>query len=213
MISSVVDVTTIALVAIGAGLAGARPTWRGAALGLGIQYVGVVVHLLATSGWVAGLSTAIVAIGIEALLLGREAGANPPETSSPTELQPVHWAARRRNAPAGDERRPWFDLSVIGLAIVGGIELAISRPLIGSVASDAMVDALTMTGLLYCLLGQPVRVAAGLLLVTSAANVLLRATDPTVTAGETLLLAIAQLALVLAIVRWGATSAPEEQPS
>lgn len=225
--SGVVDVLSIILVAVGAGVVGVQPTWRGVALGLGVQYVGVVVHLLATSGWLAGLATAVVAVGIEALLLLHDRGrpapggddvshdveSDAPPAGEPSSRSRVRSRAARSSSEGGEARRQWFDLSVIALAVVGAIELALSRPLLGNLGSDAIFNILTLTGLLYCVIRRPIRVAGGLLLLSSTGSVLLRAADAAMTSGETLLFAVAQLALLLAVLQWEGTSVPDEQLS
>ncbi len=224
-----VDLATIVLVALGAGTVGVRATWRGVAVGLSLLYAGVVVHLLLTSSLIAALSTAVVAAGVLAVVLvddhGRISlrerasarpgprGANPSAARSQLARILAALAPSFGKGPGGDIRRPWFDLSVIGLAIVGAVALAFSHPLLGSVASDAIVNILLLTGVLYALLGQPVRAGGGLLLLMSAGTVLLRAADPTVSAGETLLFAVAQLALTLVLVQWKAPTTGTEPPT
>jgi hypothetical protein len=205
----------VVLVVVGTTYAGIVPTWRGAILGLGLQYLGVAIILVATSGPGVGLVAIVTAIGIEAIVASgqgitlRDRGwlANPlsvGDLASNQMLAVDPDRPRRRMRPrAGFAALPfrWFDLSVIALAIVGALGIAVGRGTFGSFGANAIVGVLILTGLLYCLLGGSARLMSGLLFLGSAVNVLLHATGgAAVSSVELLLVAASQVALALALV-------------
>jgi hypothetical protein len=205
----------IALVVTGASLAGLAIGWRATTVALALQYLGVVVLLLVASDVVAGLATAIIALGVFALFrLGLRPSSDLDTSAIPRARQardadellasfPGRLALRRPRrgaAPVGGLRIRVFDLTVVALAVVGAVELAITHPLFGDVATDVMVDVLLLVGLLSCLLGRTVRVTSGLLLLGSAGNLALGAAESGREPGEIVALAAAQLALAVALV-------------
>jgi hypothetical protein len=191
------------------------PTWRGAILGLALQYLGVAIVLLVGSGLVAGVVGLVTAIGIVAIfatdqgwsLQAKSWLVNPfadegAKRDDPldVELDPSRRRVRWRGfGLAGAPIRP-FELSVIALAVLGALGIAIGRPAFGAFGADAIIGVLVLTGVLYCLLGGAPRWTSGLLFLGSAVNVLLHQASPVVEPLETLLDATAQIALALSLV-------------
>jgi hypothetical protein len=205
----------VLLVVVGTTYAGIVPTWRGAILGVGLQYLGVAIVLLAMSGIGAGLVAIVTAIGIEAIvasdqgisLRDRAWLANPFSVGDLASNQrpaiDLDRPRRRMRQGVGLAALPfrWFDLSVIALAIVGALGIAVGRSTFGSFGANAIVGILILTGLLYCLLGGLARLTSGLLFLGSAVNVLLHAAgDVSVSSVELLLVAASQVALAVALV-------------
>jgi hypothetical protein len=200
----VLQAVAVALVVVGSALAAGSTTWTPARRGLTMQLVGVALLLADLAGVLPGFSALAVAGGVYGLLLGArdEPSEVPPNPGSPAEMAepaiPVAPTGRRLRRPR-PRRQPIraFDLSVLGLAIVGGLSLAASRPLLQVLPADAIVDVLILGGLASCLLGNPVQVATGLLSVVAAAGLLMQLVDPQRAPLELILLAAAQLGLAL----------------
>jgi hypothetical protein len=211
---TILDVLAVALVVAGTSLAGIVPTWRGAVLGLGLQYLGVAIVLFTMSGPAAGVVAVVTAAGIEAIVgldqgISFRDGALLTSLFSDVDLANGQALAldpdrphRRVRRQAGLAALPirWFDVSVIALAIVGALGVAIGRITFGSFGADAVVGVLTLTGLLYCLLGSSARLTSGLLFLGSAAGVLSRVAGAPPSPIEPLLVAATQVALAVALV-------------
>jgi hypothetical protein len=199
-------VVAVSLVVFGSGFAAGATTWAPARRGLTLQLIGAALLLADLAGVVRGFSALAVAGGVYALLLGAtdEPSELPPNSRPPAETgEPAVGVAptgRRLRRPR-PRRQPIrvFDLSVMGLAIVGALSLAVSRPLLQVLPADAVFDVLILGGLASCLLGNPVRVATGLLSVVAAACLLVQLVDPQRAPLELILLAAAQLGLALAV--------------
>jgi hypothetical protein len=204
----------IALVVAGTTVAGVVPTWRGAILGLGLQYLGVAIVLVVTSGPVAGVIALVTAAGIEAVV-GMDQGLSFRDRAWLAHLfSGVDRASnqtlgldpdrpRRRVRPrAGLAALPirWFDVSVIALAIVGALGVAVGRSTFASFGANAVVGVLILTGLLYCLLGGSARLTSGLLFLSSSVSVLIHAAEVSVSPIEQLLMAASQVTLAVALV-------------
>jgi hypothetical protein len=183
----ILHAVALALVVLGASLAIAFPDWRTLPVALAAHYLGIALLLATAASLVAGLVTLAVGLGVVAVTWGRGTE-NREQGDSEASFHPLSPVPRPPRA---------FDVAVLSLVVIGAIGLAASRPLLG--AGDDAVDVAVLTGLLACLLGGSVRVAAGLLFVGSAGNALLQLSDPGVAAGITLLVATAQLGLALAL--------------
>jgi hypothetical protein len=232
---TVVDVIAIVLVVAGVGLAGVLPTWRGTILGLVLQYLGVAIVLFVVSGLVAGVVGVVTAIGIVSIFATDQGWSlraelwlvNPftdedAKRDDPLDVeldQPLRRVRHWRSGPAGGPTR-LFELSVITLAVLGALGIAIGRPTFGAFGADAIIGVLVLTGVLYCLLGGAPRWTGGLLFLGSAVNVLLHEASPMVGPLETLLDAAAQIALAISLVyvraretEAGAASQPGLEPA
>jgi hypothetical protein len=206
-------VIALVLVVGGVSLAGIVPTWRGAFLGLALQFLGVTIVLVTASGFAAGLATLITAVGIEALIAADQnislrdgrwlvnpfAGVHLRH-DNPLVRERIRRQARLRDPSSVDTSVRWFELSVIALAVVGALGVAIGRQPIAGFAGDAIVGVLILCGLLYCLLGGLPRLASGLLFVGSASNILLHEVGPSLVPAEMLLVSVGDVALALGLV-------------
>jgi hypothetical protein len=200
------EVVAVTLVVVGSGLTAGSPTWAPARRGLTMQLVGIALLLADLAGVVRGFSALAVAGGVYALLLGAtdepsELPPNPRPSAETAEPEIAVAPTGRRLRRPRPRRQPIraFDLSVLGLAIVGGLSLAASRPLLQVLPADAIVDVLILGGLASCLLGHPVQVATGVLSVVAAVCLLVQLVDPQRAPLELVLLAAAQLGLALAV--------------
>jgi hypothetical protein len=215
MIVQLAQLACLVLVIVGVGVVGTQSAWRETIVGLGVQYLGVAGLLALTAGPSAGVAQAIVATGI--ILLLANGGFFSVNSQSRLDVPPQ--PGRRRS---GSESRPLratsnpliltarqvsstvmarpFDVSVVALAVVGAIALAATSPLFGSMGVDSAVNTLLISGLLSCLLSGETRVAGGLLFIASAATLALRAADPAPRAIESVLLAVFQMSVALALV-------------
>jgi hypothetical protein len=211
---TIADLIAVALVVAGTTVAGIVPTWRGAILGLGLQYLGVAVVLVVTSGLVAGVVALVTAAGIEAIV-GMDQGlsfrdhawlahlfSSIDRASNQTVAVDAERPRRRGRPRAGLAALPirWFDVSVIALAIVGALGVAVTRSTFGGFGADAIVGVLILTGLLYCLLGGSPRLTSGLLFLSSSVSVLIHVAEASVSPIDQLLVAASQVALALALV-------------
>jgi hypothetical protein len=205
----------LGFVVVGLGIVGTQSTWRETIAGLGLHYVGIAGLLALSAGLASGVAEAIVATGVLLLLANDGSFAGAPEAEPETPSRPI----RHRSGGVARARpemtspvvlvlrqigsnllaRP-FDTSVVALAAVGAIALAVTRPLFGPLGVDGAVNVLLIGGILGCLLGGETRVAGGLLFIISAAGLALHAADPTPRASESILLALTQIALALVLV-------------
>ncbi len=222
MASAILSALAVGLILIGTFATSQATTWRLARPALAGQLVGVALLLLVERGVAAAVVALLVAAGLFGVLLdarddeplspslppGRE-GATPASQLRPLDAgvlpagsddagRPVRLRARRPRRT----RRPvrLFDLSIIGLAEIGALSLAATRPLLGSLAADAAVDVLLLTGLAATLLGGRLPLAGGLVSIVTAAGLLLQLADPAQPPGELVLWAASVLALAIAIV-------------
>ena len=213
--SAIISIGFLVLVILGTGIVCTQSTWRETIAGLSIQYVGAAALIGLTSGPAAAVVGVIAGGGVTLLL------ANAGYFSHAAEIAPAgrsrtiraraapvardrtrgnnRWTRSVRQIEAGLQARP-FDASVFALAAVGSIALALTRPLFGSIGADGAVNILLIGGVLGCLLGGEARVAGALLFILSAGSIGLHAAERSPPAGESILLASAQIALALALV-------------
>ncbi|HEX5414970.1 MAG TPA: hypothetical protein VFZ25_04830 [Chloroflexota bacterium] len=143
-----------------------------------LQFMGEVFVLLATGGLAAAASIFVLGAGCLAILIGGQA------------LRP---------GPSGRTQPRAFDLSVAALAVAGAVGLAVTRPPLPDLPADVAFVTLILGGLLFCLLGGTARLACGLIFLTSGVGLLLQVAEPNLGFPERLLLAAAELCLVLAL--------------
>lgn len=143
-----------------------------------LQFVGEVFVLLATAGLAAASTTFVLGAGCLAILIGGQA------------LRP---------GPGSRTQPRAFDLSVAALAVAGAVGLAATRPPLPDLPADVAFVTLILGGLLFCLLGGTARLACGLIFLTSGVGLLLQIAEPDLGSPERVLLAAAELCLVLAL--------------
>lgn len=172
-----ISIVAIALVILAAVLPGLFDGWDAVPGALALLYLGIALLLLPGNG----AASALVALATGGGIVGIFAVPAPR---------------------FGREFRPrWFDLSGMAIALVGAVGLAVARPVFGMVGADIIVYVLIFSGLLYCLLGRSPRVTVGTLFLVASGNVLLTHAGPAPTQAVTLLLALGQLCVALALAR------------
>jgi len=181
-LSVVVELGGVALIALGAVVASVADELLFVVCALFLQFLGLALVTLIAVTPSAGVVTLLVGGSTLAILVG---------------------GAALRFGPNGRPAPRAFDLSVVALAIVGAIGLAVTHPLLPNVPVDVAIGVLVLTGLLFCLQGGAARVVCGLIFLTSGAGLLLQAAEPGLSESTRVLLAASQLALVIALsVAW-----------
>lgn len=189
-----ITITATALVIAGVVLAGLLDQWSGVPLPLGLSYLGIAVLLLSTVGVVPAAVAVVTAVGVVLVLL-------------PGSPRPLLRAVRDRERPLLARARSWvsaafvfrwFDLSVAAVVIVGALDVAAARPILGG-GSDLPIDVLLFGGLLYSLIVRPGRMACGLVFLVSAACALIQLTGQPSSRVETLLASAVQISLAVAL--------------
>ena len=237
VVNSIAQFVSLTLVVLGVSVVGTQSTWRETIVGLGLQYFGIAGLLAVTASLSSAIVEAVVATGVLLILSnnGYFAGAYQPEPGAlprpnryrsgvvargnPTSANPIHVTGRQ--IVANLLARP-FDASVVALAVVGAIALALTRPLFGTLAVDGSIDVLIISSILGCLLGGETRVAGGLFFLFSAAGLALHAGNSSPAPSEAILLALAQVSLALVLIylralrvepagRLAATGAPPDK--
>lgn len=192
-----VTIAATSLVVAGVILAGLLDGWPGAPVPLGFSYLGVVLLLLGRAGTIPAAVCAVTAGGVvlvlvpgdvEALLHGVRRGPSSIVAHLPG------WFASRFPLR-------WFDLSTAAVALVGALDLATARPVLGG-GADLVVDVLTFGGLLCCLVARAGRAACGLLFLALAAGVLIQSVGQAPSRVETLLASGIQIGLALVLAHF-----------
>ncbi len=190
-----VTIAATSLVVVGVVLAGLLDGWPGAPLPLGLSYLGVVLLLLqGTKGAIPAAVCATTAVGVILVLLPGDVrvilrGVRRGPRSIVAELP--GWFASRFPLR-------WFDLSTAAVALVGALDLAAARPVLGN-GADLVVEVLTFGGILYCLIVRAGRTACGLLFLALAAGVLIQNVGEAPSRIETVLASAVQLGLALVL--------------
>ncbi len=183
-----------ALVIAGVVLAGLLDGWSGLPLPLGLSYLGITLLLLGTVGAIPAAVCTVTAVGVVLVLLP----GSPGSLLRAARERDRPLLARARTWGAGCFVPRWFELSIAAVVIVGALDFALARPMIGG-GSDLPVDVLLFAGLLYCLIARPGRTAAGLIFLVSAACAFVQLAGQPASRVETLLASTVQISLAVAL--------------